>query len=203
MNIIRRLGRMAILGLAASAAAGCGQPETITWQEELALHDGKSIVVTRSAQLGVRRREPGASSVGDANYTLRFTAPDGREIRWENPGDLDLLILDFVGDTPYIAASPAMVSHYEAYGCPEPAYVFLKYVAGEWRRIKFEEFPTGFCDTNFLVSSRPSHRERDGRLLSSDLIKESNINLGTSYKTLDPNRHSPDCNRPSAYNNLK
>lgn len=103
MNL-RMIGiALAMLAVSMSACGG----ETIAWQEEVLLHDGKTIIVTRSAQLGMRRREPGAHMTGDANYTLSFTAPDGKEIRWENPGDLRPLALGFDGGTPYLATMRA------------------------------------------------------------------------------------------------
>src|SRR5438270_166011 len=58
------------------SVAACAQTETITWKEEVALHDGKSIVVTRSMTLGGRRHEIGQGAP-ESKYTLSFTGPDG------------------------------------------------------------------------------------------------------------------------------
>lgn len=163
--------------------------ETIHWKEEVALHDGKTLVVNRSVTLGGTRKEPGTRNVGESNYTLSFTAPDGREIAWENPGQLRLMILDFEGGMPYLATEPAMVSHYFDYGCPEPSYVFFRY-ENDWKRIKYEEFPLAFKNSNFLISSRGDGLREHG-FVSAEQVKEMNRNLDKNLRAIDPKSHSP------------
>ena len=187
-----------LLLLASSAALFCGiaacggQTETITWQEEVALHDGKSIVVTRSMTLGGTWREIGQSP-GESMYNLNFTSPDGRQISWENPGRLRLMILDFLDGVPYLAASPAMVTDYARYKCPDPAYVFFKYDSS-WQRIEFKDFPSEFRKTNMVISTKKHGSEMRNRIVPASEIARSNGDLDRDYREIDPNKRSPsDC----------
>lgn len=193
------IGKFSLL-LASSAALFCGiaacgsQTETITWKEEVALHDGRTIIVTRSVTLGGGRKEPGAHTVGESNYTLDFTAPDGRSIHWENPGRLRLMALGFVGSIPYLLTTPAMVLDYARYNCPNPAYVFYKYMNG-WQRIEFGDFPSAIRVRNLSPSSNAADVFIRGGHVSSQEIKELSdeySGLGKGDRKLDPKEQSPE-----------
>ncbi len=185
-------------------ATACGQQtENITWKEEVLLHDGKTFVVTRSVTVGGVRREPGARMLGESKYTMNFAAPDGREISWESPRKLRPMILDFDNGIPYLATSPAMVSDYFDFGCPEPAYVFLKYENG-WQRIKFVEFPNAFRNTNLSPSTEARLESAKTGAINVDQVRQLVKELSKYYRVIDPNRHSPDpCEKypRSPYNN--
>ncbi len=185
------------------SVAACSFEETVTWQEEVLLHDGKTIVVTRTATIGGGRMEPGASNVGETNFTLSFTAPNGQEVFWENPRTLRPLVLGFEGSTTYLATRPAMGSDYMTFGCPDPAYVFLKYQNG-WQRVKYEDFPKTLSKTNLLVSHKIIYQGSHEQLLRSNDVEKANRRIGKDDKNIDSNNHGPDfCfQRPSQYNNF-
>lgn len=189
------IGRFSLL-LASIAALFCGiaacgsQTETITWKEEVALHDGRTIVVARSVTLGGVRREIGQGP-GISKSTLSFTAPDGKQVYWENPGQLNVMLLDFEGTTPFLAGEPAMVSDYARYGCPNPSYVFFRY-ANEWLRIEFKDSPSFLRKTNLLIPSKKWLANLQNRTLQREEVDELNSDLSKHYRTIDPNRSSPD-----------
>ena len=95
--------RCALILWIACAISACGRSEVISWKEQVALHDGTSIVVDRTMTVGHAVIEPGAHSTGITNYTLSFVAPDGRSTLWESPAKLTPMILDFVDGVPYLA----------------------------------------------------------------------------------------------------
>ena len=175
-----------------SGIAACGaQTETISWKEEVALHDGKTIVVTRSVTLGGVRREITQTNPGISNYALDFTAPNGKQVHWDNPGHLRPMILDFDEGIPYLATIPAMVKDYSDYGCPFPAYIFYKYQA-DWQRIAFKDFPAFFRSTNFVLNTEGHRAELTNRQVSTAEVADMNGSLSKHYKLVDPNRRSPD-----------
>ena len=182
--------------LASSAALFCGiaacgsQTETITWKEEVALHDGKTIVITRSVTVGGGRKEPGTQSVGESNYTLDFTAPNGQQVHWENQAHLLAMILDFQNGVPFLAAKPRTGTDNARYGCSDPNYVFYKYING-WQRIKYGDFPADFRTSNLIISVSRHGRQLQNRTASPDEILEANSTLDRYYREVDPNERSP------------
>jgi hypothetical protein len=160
-----------------------------SWKEEVALHDGKTIVVKRSIRLGGVRREIGQGP-GVSNETLDFTAPDGRAIHWEEPGHLHPLIFDFLSGMPYLATRPAMVTDYARYRCPNPAYIFFRYT-NEWQRVDFKDFPSQIRETNLVVDTKGYGDHLIGRQASPAEIKELNSNLEKDDLTIDPHKPSP------------
>lgn len=132
--------------------------DTVTWKEEVALHDDNKIIVTRS-----HRYDPkGFREIGQppplAEATMTFMVPGTKQdVTWRSDygrgyeDNLSLLLLDFVKGVPYIATHPSRCHAYNKWGRPNPPYVFFKY-DGEWRRIPLEEFPTEFREANILLA---------------------------------------------------
>lgn len=185
------LGIAAALGLSWGVAA-CGERQKVTWREDLVLHDGSTMSVTRSMTVGGGRREPGAHMAGERDYTLDFVTPDGRQVHWEDPGHQSLMLLDFLNGIPYLVTYPSMSMDYRNYGCPFPAYLFYRYV-GTWQRVTFSEFPAEFRTATFS----PSTKERN-RLLSRGYITAQETysllhqtGIGHEYKEVDAALHSP------------
>ena len=182
--------------LASCAALFCGiaacgsETETITWKEEVALHNGKSIVVTRSVTLGGIRREIGQGPGASMN-TLSFAAPDGRQIRWENPGRLTLMILDFRSGVPYLATMPSMITDFARYKCPAPGYVFFRY-GDDWQRIEYKDYPAEFRKSNMVISTKKHGPEMRNRIVSASEVSERNGDLDRDYREVNPNSHSPE-----------
>lgn len=138
--------------------------DRITWKEEVTLHDGKVLIVTRAMTMNSGRFEPGAYMLGERQYRLEFMAPNGEKVVWSNKGDLRPMILDFSEGKPYMAAQPAMITDYKTYDCPHPPYVFLVF-DGDWRRIPFEQFPYPRSEMNLSPStSRRAQLARHGEL---------------------------------------
>jgi hypothetical protein len=158
------IGRFMLLGLMAVALAttdACA--DTMTWKEEVVLHDGRKIIVERTDRLGgyttIDSRE---RQTLDA--IIRFTLPESnKSITWKTDfnqnspeiNSLNLLVLDIVNGIPYIAAYPAGCIAYNKWKRPNPPYVFFKHDGNEWKRISLEEFPAELSQVNVIVG-RPS-----------------------------------------------
>lgn len=160
------IGLILTLGVSMSADAGLFGfgGHTMSWKEEVVLHDGKTIVVERFFNLG---DYPAIESHNRSplDETITFTLPESnKKISWKTeyrnelpePNSLGALLLDVVGGVPYLATSPAGCIAYNKWKRPNPPYVLFKYVNDEWQRIPLEEFPAELVHANLM--SRPDSR---------------------------------------------
>ncbi|OYT92414.1 MAG: hypothetical protein CFE43_08160 [Burkholderiales bacterium PBB3] len=145
---------IAVLGISMSACS-----KTITWKEEVLLHDGTRMMVSRS------QTHSGAGEIGQGQpitaISITFTPTKAdRPITWElgestiraGQVDLDLLGLDIVQGTPYIVTSPVGCLVYGQLGKPNPPYLFFKYVGQQWHQIPLQEFPAEIAKPNVRIS---------------------------------------------------
>lgn len=154
----RRASSLALVlltcGFALNACAS-----TITWNEEVVLHDGKTLIVKRSHTYDPKGPREIGQPAPLIEATLAFTVPGtDKEISWKSDhgrgyqDNLSLLLLDFQNDVPHIATTPTRCHAYNKWDRPNPPYVFFKYT-DEWRRIPLDEFPTMFREANVLLRS--------------------------------------------------
>ncbi len=121
---------------------------TITWKEEVLLHDGKTIIVERSDTYDSSMNHEIGQGAPLAEHKTTFMIPGTNQtVIWKSdhhplpdPHSLSLLALDFSGDVPYVATTPSGIIAYMKWGSPNPPSVFFKFV-GEWKRVSLEEFP--------------------------------------------------------------
>ncbi len=189
-----------IMGTGTDALGFLGFGDSVSWQEEVLLHDGQKIIVERHQTLG------GKPTIESTERTTLeeewvFPVPGAeRKISWKTgfktPPEgpcLMLLLVGFPGGVPYIATAPAGCIAYNHWGRPNPPYVFFRHDGSEWQRIPLEEFPKELQDINVVVG-RPDPPHRSG-LLPTATIKKENRNLRQpEYKTilrepLEPGKH--------------
>jgi hypothetical protein len=186
LKAIKSIGLALTLGVSMSASSA-----TMSWKEEVRLHDGQIIVAERFYNLGgyptLDSRERAA-----LDETVTFRLPGtSKKIIWKTdfrdsepePNSLNLLLLDIVKGVPYIAAYPAGDIAYNKWGSPNPPYVFLKYDGKTWQRISLDEFPMELNKTNVIVGRPPA------KLLKSfytvDEVEKQNYDISTKeYKTI-------------------
>ena len=111
---VRRATFTLMLGVSLSACASL-IGNTMSWKEEIKLHDGQIVVVERLFHLG------GYPTLDSHNRslldeTITFTLPESnKKITWKTeyrnevpePNSLGPLLLDVLDGVPYIATSPA------------------------------------------------------------------------------------------------
>ncbi len=186
LRVFKTIGLTLTLGVSMSACAA-----TMSWKEEVRLHDGRVIVAERFYNLGgyptIDSRERKS-----LDQTVIFTLPgSSNKITWKmgfrdsepEPNSLNLLLLDVVNGTPYIATYPAGVIAYNKWGSPNPPYIFFKHDSTAWRRISLEEFPEELIKTNVIVGRPPA------KLLKSfytfEEVEKQNYDISTKeYKTI-------------------
>jgi hypothetical protein len=141
-----------MLGVALSACT------STTWKEEVALHDGKKLIVSRTYTYDPKGlREPFQPDPLKES-TLTFTVPETKQtVTWKSDfgrayqDNLVLYMVDILNGTPYLVTTPGGCLAYNKWKRPNPPYVFLKY-DGEWKRIPVEQFPTEFKELNVILS---------------------------------------------------
>ncbi|OYT88679.1 MAG: hypothetical protein CFE43_21245 [Burkholderiales bacterium PBB3] len=149
-----RVVSILILGVTMSACS-----KTITWKEEVLLHDGTTLIVERS------QTRSGASEIGQGPpitaHSITFTPAGSKEaIEWKmnesdiqkGQVDLKLLALGIVQGTPYIATMPLGCLVYAALGKPNPPYLFFKYTNAQWHKITLSEFPAEIERPNVVTN---------------------------------------------------
>lgn len=154
---ITKFGLILMMGVSMSADAGLfGRSKG--WKEEVQLHDGRVLLIERSFNLGgyptldARERRL-------LDETITFTLPESdQKVVWKTdfdntvpkPNSLGPLLLDIVGDVPYLATSPAGCIAYNKWGRPNPPYILFKYVNAAWQQIPLKEFPAELVQANLM-----------------------------------------------------
>lgn len=178
------------LAVLATSMSACATGSSISWKEEALLHDGRKIVVERFYNLGgyaaIDSRERQA-----LDEIVTFKSPDtGKAIIWKTdfrdsvpePNSLNLLLLDIVNGTPYIATYPAGCIAYNKWKRPNPIYVFFKHEGDEWKRVSLEEFPAELSRTNIIVGRPPVSLLKS--FYTAEQVDEKNYYLEREHKTI-------------------
>jgi hypothetical protein len=112
LKALAAIGAIATLVMGMNACAGLPEIGGATWKEEVLLHDGRKIVVTRTVERG------GRHEIGQRppyrEQQLSFTLPDtGSSLAWEDHFSKDLgaanflpMLLDVYDGVPYLVVYP-------------------------------------------------------------------------------------------------
>ena len=179
LRSVTKFGLLLMMGVSMSA---CSE----TWKEEVLLHDGGTIIVTRSQTFdGPKNFTIGGQGPNIKEHSATFTpAGSNKPITWKSEftadighANLDLLAFDIVNGTPYIVTKPTRCLAYNKWGRPNPPYIFFKYVDQQWKQIPLAEFPAEIKQPNVVISTG-GHNDVDRAVksgfISADSIKELN-----------------------------
>lgn len=177
--------------LSACAVAPGGLGGGDTWQEEVLLHDGRTIVADRFVRRG------GRAEVGQAGayveQKLSFAVPDSGQIyNWSDSYSAELgmsnfllLALDVVDNVPYIVADPMGCQSYNKWGRPNPPYVVFKWQDHGWQRIAIEQLPRVVARANLIHSMPDKEIRRLGtRRATSGQIQKLNASDQPQYRSI-------------------
>lgn len=166
------------LGVSMSACS------SMTWKEEVLLHDGQKIIVKRSQSYGGRHeigqtppiKEQEITFTGpNTNKTVTFKSEYGEDIGRAN---FKLLALHILNDIPYIVASPNLCLSYNKWGRPNPPYVFFKHDGKAWQRILLTDFPVEFKEINLVINTKGEEKIITAQsLVTVELVKKLNGEL--------------------------
>ena len=184
---------IAVVGMSACAIVGALPLGGDSWNEEVLLHDGSKLVITRSQTYGGRHEAGQPPPIKE--HTVSFTLPgSGDRITWtseygEELGrtNFHLLAVYVLNRTPYLVTEPNLCLSYNKWGRPNPPYVFFKYDGAAWQRIPLEEFPAELNSMNVALSTigREGANLLKQGFVSSEKIKELNRRtVNPDHKTI-------------------
>lgn len=190
-GMTRRFAQFAVLlmvGVSMDANAGLFGFGGMSWKEEVLLHDGKTLLVERWEIADPSGRRELGQMPPLAEVGTRFVIPGtDQAVIWKSDfgrdqqDNLDLLMLNFIGNTPYVVTKPARCHAYNKWGRPNPPYVFFKFDGKAWQQIPLEEFPAEFKEANLMVAGYNEHQmkeeERAAPFITAKTIKRLNGDL--------------------------
>lgn len=163
-------------------------PKTVTWDEEVKLNDGRTIVVTqkRRCEGGDYSANTNASCVSREAW-LRIKLPEfsSEEIVWHE--SLNPMVVNIHQGSLFVVGFPPHTLEFRAYGATNPPYFGFLWHDGAWKRIPFTEIPVSIYDTNMLIESIPSTRTNYLTLATKNSLKEN----GTDTKPAPLHRIDP------------
>jgi hypothetical protein len=176
-KLMRTLNALLLTVTLGASISACS---TTSWKEEVLLHDGNKIVVTRSMSRGghgIAHQE----LVTDESLTFSIPGTN-QNILWVDKFSDDLgsssfilMMLEIRKEDIYLVASPMGCLSYNKSGRPNPPYVIFKYRSNEWSRISLQELPLEFKIPNLVISSPDTEVKKNGlSLVSSEKIKQFN-----------------------------
>jgi hypothetical protein len=189
---IAKLGLLLMMGVSMNAEAGLFG-HTMSWKEEVLLHDGSKIIAERYYNLGgYPAIESHNRDALDVTVTFGLPGTD-KKIVWKNdfrdsepePNSLNLIRFDVVKGVPYIATYPAGCIAYNKWGRPNPPQILLKYENEQWKRITLAELPSELIGTHAnVIVGRPDVRIAKS-FYTVEGVNAVNQNISTlEYKTI-------------------
>ena len=186
------IGLILTLGINMNADAGILGFGGTSWKEEVLLHDGSKIVVTRAVERGGRHEIGQKSAYKEQSLTFSLPAT-GQRVTWEdhhseNLGSANFLpmLIDISGGITYLVVSPMGCLSYNKWGRPNPPYVVFKHQDKEWKRIPLQELPAEIKTPNLIFSAPDIEVKKIGKnFVTSEMIQEiANSLTQPEYKTI-------------------
>lgn len=185
---IVNIAMILMMGVSMSACSG-----SMSWKEEVKLHDGQVIISERYynlagfAYLDSSERTP-------LDETVTFTLPGtNKKITWKNDfrdsvpeqNSLNHFRFDIVNSVPYLATYPAGCISYNKWGRPNPPQILFKYAGDQWKRITLAELPPELIGmTANVIVGRPASSLLKSFYAVAD-VNAKNAPISTvEYKTI-------------------
>jgi len=205
---ITTLVLLLMLEISTSAHAGLFGFGDDKWKEEALLHDGSTMIVSRSQSYG------GGHEIGQSppmnKASISFTLPGThRTISWNetlypndpNSENLILLAVDIVDGTPFLITSPVGRMTTNKWGCLyDQRYVVLKYDGKAWNQIPMSELPLEITKSNVIISTQGQMLGSHSGVVTAKEIRALNSGGGsgspeflTTFERKPPDQPQPPC----------
>lgn len=184
LRYLKTIGAALALGMGIGACVSSPVFGGTSWKEEVLLHDGSKIVVTRSVSRGGRHEIGQQPPIKE--QSLFLTLPNTNErVTWKSEfsddvglADFQPLLLDIFQGTVYVVTHPVGCLAYNKWGRPNPPYVVFKYQDKAWHRITLQELPKESKTPNMIFGSPDNHVEKLGtKFVKAEVIQNINSSL--------------------------
>jgi NAD-dependent dihydropyrimidine dehydrogenase PreA subunit len=128
--------RHVLLALAALLLSGCGN-DVAKWSEEVALTDGRTVVVERRAERGGRQIMTGERGPIES-WELCY-AP--KKIYWKSPKEFRPSAFEMSGDTAFVKVLLHDCDDCKAAGFPPDSAAYFAHRGGKWVPVPASEYP--------------------------------------------------------------
>ena len=130
---------------------------SIKWTEDVQLPDGRVVTLSRYEEFG-GRYEPGQSPTSSASG-FEFDHPDTKErIRYQGSHYFSTVALFIHDRATHLVLTYYLGGKGSDDGCPQPPYVFTKYVSGGWQRVAFKDSPIKALTQNMISGAKGKER---------------------------------------------
>lgn len=181
MNLTHLFKRLTLVMVLTSVplVGGCGD-NTLTWQEEVKLLDGRVITVTQK-----RRIEENIER--EAWLTFKLPEFSNKEIVWHE--NLHTMVLNVYQNKLYVVGVTGTIREYRQYGRPEPYYIGYRFDNTQWVRIPFTEIPAAIYDANMYPENMALNRLKYVSVTDKvEIFKDDRWR--TQQRKIDPNYKS-------------
>lgn len=194
-SVFQRMIQLVVLLGGVYMFPGCasgllGQPEYVTWKEEVKLNDGRVIVVTQKRHCFAAYTGGNVANCIERESWLTVKLPEfgNQAIVWHE--NLKPKILNVHDKKLYVVGTPATGREFDLYDKPRPPYIGFLWVGGQWERIPFADIPAAIYDINLVI---------DGALVKTNFLSfseknSSAFNGNSGYpeqaRRIDPNYKS-------------
>lgn len=185
MSPINYLAVFAVaLTSSSSASTLLGFGSSVSWHEEVLLHNGIKIAASRWQSYGGRHEIGQTPPIKEQE--ISFVMPEtGERVSWKTDygeelgrSNFKLLALHILNNEPYIVALPNLCLSYNKWGRPNPPYVAFKYERKDWKRIPLQDLPTEFTNLNLVIETKGEEKVLTAQpLVSAELVKKLNSQL--------------------------
>jgi hypothetical protein len=177
--------RWALLGMLilASPIGGCGK-KTVSWQEELKLLDGRTIVATKTEIYEHGAIETGSMQQAPWETRIQFQDPnDSKKIYTHSiEGASGYVMIDFDNGVPWIVGHEGPFQRtYD--GCSDRGYanyITFKWNGTEFQRMPYVALPGKFVKPN-TISWTPQVLAAKTRISHADVAQEIERNCRSGY----------------------
>lgn len=150
MSLLRSLLVVAFLCL-----SGCGLPEHDQWTEQVTLHDGREVPISRGAWKQWLF-DDAQGQVWRYRYSIQVVSPNtGEVVEWKGRWSEKPIIVEFDQRYTYIVFLPEKCNvDLTRYGNPNPPYVVLRRAEGwlqRWQPIRLADYPASLRITNLIL----------------------------------------------------
>ncbi len=176
MNLTHLFKRLTLVIVLASVplVGGCSD-NTLTWQEEVKLLDGRVITVTQ------KRRYDSDKMPREAWLTFRLPEFGNQEIVWHE--SLEIQVLNLYQGKLYVVGDARGQREFRQYGAH---YVPFRYEAGQWVRIPLSEVPITIYDTNMYPGNMSLDRRKQVSVADKvEIFKDDRWDA--DQRRIDPN----------------